>query len=570
MSIKNKLRTGISFLFLLALLCSGFAVYYLQQLSNDSRAILKDNYRTLEYTKNITWLLDAETGDANRLKDIQANLTAQEHNITEKGEKELTDSLQRLFNQYKTSTPALRQAISIKMRNAISGIMTLNMDAILQKDKKANNTSSHALIIIGLLGSFCFLIGFTFMANFPGYIATPIKELTQSILQIANKNYNKRLVFNSDDEYGELADAFNQMAKKLSEYERSNLADVLFEKSRIETIINSVHDAIIGLDDKQSVIFANKIACDLLGLPEEKLINAFAPHVAEENDLLRNMMVTDGTKMKIFADGKESYFTKEILQVTNDDKFIGKVIILKNITEYQQLDEAKTNFMATISHELKTPISSIKMSLKLLEDTRVGEVNTEQRSLLENIEDDTKRLLQITGELLDMGQLETGKIQLNFGSTHPKNIVEYAVKAIKFIADQRHVAINIKCDDSLPNVRADLDKSTWVLINLLSNAIKYSRENDTVELSVKKHNRDMIEFVVKDHGQGIEQKYLSKIFDRYFKIPGATTEQSGTGLGLAIAKDFIEAQAGKISVQSEMGEGSVFNFSLPVANVLEY
>ena len=205
------------------------------------------------------------------------------------------------------------------------------------------------------------------------------------------------------------------------------------------------------------------------------------------------------------------------------------------------------------------------MSLKLLEDERIGKVNTEQKSLLENINDDTRRLLQITGELLDMAQVETGKIQLNFGSTHPKNIVDYAVKAVKFIADQRHVNIKVKCDESLPNVRADLDKTTWVLINLLSNAIKYSRENAEVELSVKKSKADTIEFSVKDHGKGIEQQYLSRIFDRYFKVPGASTEQTGTGLGLAIAKDFIEAQSGKISVDSEMGEGSRFFFLLPIS-----
>ncbi|MET3979025.1 signal transduction histidine kinase [Mucilaginibacter sp. UYP25] len=567
MSIKNKLRAGISFLFLLALLCSGLAIYYLQQLSNDTREILKDNYHTLTYTKNINKLLDApDSKYPNRLKDIQTNISAQQRNITENGERVLTDSLQSLFVQYQLapSNQEKRSAISLHLRNLMDEINTLNMNAIQIKDNKANNTSKNALILIAFIGTFCFLVAFTFMVNFPGYIATPIRELTTSMLAIANKNYNRRLVFNSKDEYGDLADAFNQMASKLSEYETSNLAELLFEKTRIETIINSMHDALIGLDDKQSIIFVNDIACSLIGIPKGKLLNKLAHHVAKENDLLRNIMATNTVKMKIFADGKESFFTKEVLDVTNERKFLGKVIILKNITEFQQLDEAKTNFIATISHELKTPISSIKMSLKLLEDIRVGEVNAEQRSLLENIEDDTKRLLQITGELLDMGQLETGKIQLNFGSTHPKNIVEYAVKAVKSIADQRHVSIKVNCNDVLPNVRADLDKSTWVLINLLSNAIKYSRENGEVELLVKKLKKDMIEFSVQDHGQGIEKIYLARIFDRYFKIPGATGEQTGTGLGLAIAKDFIEAQAGKISVESELGDGSTFRFLLPV------
>jgi signal transduction histidine kinase len=152
-----------------------------------------------------------------------------------------------------------------------------------------------------------------------------------------------------------------------------------------------------------------------------------------------NLLVNDLHKMKMYADNRESFYSKETLSVTSKDKVIGKVIILNNITEFQQLDEAKTNFIATISHELKTPISSIKMSLKLLEDERIGPVNPEQRQLIENIDGDARRLLQITGELLDMAQVETGKLHLNFGSTYPKNIVDYAVKAVKFTAEQKRL-----------------------------------------------------------------------------------------------------------------------------------
>jgi signal transduction histidine kinase len=153
---------------------------------------------------------------------------------------------------------------------------------------------------------------------------------------------------------------------------------------------------------------------------------------------------------------------------------------------------------------------------------------------------------------------------MNFGSTHPKNIVDYAVKAVKFIAEQRRISIDVDYDDDLPNVRADLDKSTWVLINLLSNAIKYSPEISTVHLTVNKL-RDTIEFAVQDHGKGIEQQYLSRIFDRYFKVPGSVPNKNGTGLGLAIAKDFIVAQSGEIRVNSEVGAGSRFSFILPIS-----
>jgi PAS domain S-box-containing protein len=566
MTIKNKLRAGIGFLFLLALICCSLAIWFLNRLSADSSVILKDNYETLQFVRNIGNALDENESSLNaqQISTIEKNMVGQEHNVTEPGEQEATDSLRSKYEQLKLQGNNIQKQTDMRLqiRKLLYKIMQLNMSAIQHKNARANATANQATMIVAFIGSFLFLIAFSFIINFPGYIANPIRELTGRIKEIANRNYHQQLSFNSNDEFGELAQAFNTMTIKLAEYENSNLASILFEKKRIETIINSMHDGIIGLDEKSNIIFANEVACTLIGITEASLIGRYAPDAAVENDLLRNLLQTNQNKIKIFADNRESYYSKEMLSVINKDKAIGKVIILKNITEFQQLDEAKTNFIATISHELKTPISSIKMSLKLLEDQRIGDINTEQKQLIGNIEDDTRRLLQITGELLDMAQVETGKLTLNFGSTHPQNIVDYAVKAIKFTADQKQVDINVHYDENLPEVHADLDKTTWVLINLLSNAVKYSHEKSVVNLDVKKLKADDVEFSVRDHGQGIESKYLPRIFERYFKVPGATMEQTGTGLGLAIAKDFIEAQSGKIGVQSELGEGSRFYFTL--------
>ncbi|MDR6945227.1 HAMP domain-containing sensor histidine kinase [Mucilaginibacter pocheonensis] len=565
MTIKNKLRTGIGFLFVLAFICCGLSIYFLNRLSADAGGILKNNYKTLQYGQKMLSAIDAGSGPLNKaqMQVIDDNLNRQKHNITEPGEGRLTDSLSAVYEKIKLHQVADQQAgLHAQARQLIYSIMQLNMAAIDHKNEVAKGTANRATILVAFCGAFLFLVAFSFAVNFPGYIANPLKELTGKIREISNRNYHQQIDFKSNDEFGELGRAFNVMTKKLDEFENSNLASILFEKQRIETIINTMHDAIVGLDEKLFIIFANEVACSLIGMSAEQLNGQYAPDIAMENDLLRNLLVTDQPKLKIFADNRESFYSRESLSVTSKGKVIGKVIILKNITEFQQLDEAKTNFIATISHELKTPISSIKMSLKLLEDARIGSVNSEQRQLLENIDDDARRLLQITGELLDMAQVETGKLQLNFGSTHPRNIVDYAVKAIKFTADQKQVAINVQCDESLPYVHADLDKTTWVLINLLSNAIKYSHEKSVVELVVKKYHSDEIEFSVQDHGKGIEEQYLSRLFERYFKVPNATAEQSGTGLGLAIAKDFIEAQSGKISVDSELGAGSRFAFTL--------
>jgi signal transduction histidine kinase len=161
-----------------------------------------------------------------------------------------------------------------------------------------------------------------------------------------------------------------------------------------------------------------------------------------------------------------------------------------------------------------------------------------------------------------MSQVETGNIQLKLQPADPRVIVQQAMQATQFQAQQKNIAIRSDIDTSLTSVQADVEKTSWVLINFLTNAIKYSPDDTEIEVGV--HKKDgMIAFAVKDHGRGIDEKYLPRIFERYFKVPG-THERSGTGLGLAISKEFIEAQGGHIIVESKVNEGSRFEFTLPV------
>ncbi|STO15482.1 Alkaline phosphatase synthesis sensor protein phoR [Flavobacterium hibernum] len=271
--------------------------------------------------------------------------------------------------------------------------------------------------------------------------------------------------------------------------------------------------------------------------------------------------------MKIFANGKESYFDKETINITitptGEEKEIniGDVIILRNITLFKELDFAKTNFIATVSHELKTPIASIKLSLQLLQNNKTGDLNDDQKQLIESIKDDSQRLLKITGELLNLSQLETGNIQLNIDKSNPYAIVNYAVEAVKIQADQKQIKLVIDAHENLHDVKADSEKTGWVLINYLSNAITYSSEKSTITIKLKEEN-DHIVFQVIDTGKGIDARYKDKVFDKYFQIPGS--QKTGTGLGLAISKEFIEAQNGTIGVESNLGLGSTFWFSLKV------
>ena len=560
--LKTKLILGLGFLFIVILLFGILGIFYIQKLSTDTNNIIKNNYETLVYNNNMLKALEDLPTNKKSISSFEDNLKKQENNITEVGEKEATDEVRKNFEELK-SNPADSSNYA-QIRQSIQLINDLNQNAILRKNIVAEVTASDAKFWLTIIFSVFSLIAFTLVFNIPEVIAAPVRALSEGITAISNKSYDKRIYLNQNDEFGDLANAFNVMAQKLDEYEHSNLAKIKFEKSRIETIINQMKDGIIGFDDKMNILFLNVVAENLLGLKEKDIIGKYAADVALKNDLMRTLLQSGNIKeLKIFADNKESFFNKDILEVTNNNIPIGQVIVLRNITPFHELNEAKTNFIATVSHELKTPISSIKMSAQLLTDTRISELSPDQKELVKSIADDSDRLLKITSELLNMSQAETGNIQLKLQSVDPNLILDQAIQAVQFQAQQKNITISKNLPEYLPAVHADAEKTSWVLINFLTNAVKYSPETSTVTIMVSMEN-NRISFSVTDQGKGIEEKYLSKIFDRYFKVPG-TYERSGSGLGLAISKEFIEAQGGTIHVKSTLNEGSIFSFTLSAA-----
>jgi signal transduction histidine kinase len=559
--LKSKLAVGLTFLFVAILTLGVVSIYYINKLSSDSEAILKDNYNSLIYANSMLKALDEMPKTPSAISDFENTLKKQEQGATETSEVIATKDLRNSFEHLKLHPTDTAYYNSI--RKQIYFITDLNHAHINKKNELAEETSKQATTWVAIVASILILIAFSFIINFPGYIANPIKTLTEGIKEIANKNYSQRIYFSSGDEFGELAIAFNQMAAQLDNYEHSNLSKLMFEKKRIEAIIGQMNDATIGLDDNKKILFINSIAESLLMVKANDVVGSYAPDVALRNDLLRSLLVKDGKDhlLKIVIDGKENFFTKEYKDVMNGTEPIGEVIVLKNITYFKELDVSKTNFIATISHELKTPISSIKMSLKLLNDNRVGAVNKEQGQLIENINEDADRLLKITSELLDLTQIESGKIQLHKQKVLPSEIITTAVDATEVQAQQKQVALEVNCDSTVPKIEADADKTSWVLINLISNAIRHSPDKSKVVISVEPDTTYVI-FSVKDFGTGIDKKYQEGLFNRYFKIPGAS-QDSGTGLGLAISKEFIESQNGTIWVESEAGKGSEFKFKLP-------
>ena len=348
------------------------------KIKTEGKNVLQDNYESLSYCHAMQQHLNNMEGNFDSsIRHFEASLNQQEGNITEHGEAEATKELRIYFTKLKSGDTTKQNLQLIEQQ--IQSILSLNMEAIQKKSSQNEKTAEDALAIIIALGCIVFLIGLTFIINFPSVVTNPINHLTDAIKEIGNKNYKHRIHIKNKDEFGTLADAFNEMAERLEYFESSNLNKLMFEKSRAEAVINSLKDASIGIDKNNKVLFANFQALQLLNLHSEEIVGKSVDELKTKNDLFGFLIDKESTTpFKIVVDNRENYFVKEVIEVEQGDAK-NRVLVLKNITSYKELDVAKTNFISTISHELKTPLASSDLSLKLLEDERISSLSPEQK-----------------------------------------------------------------------------------------------------------------------------------------------------------------------------------------------
>ena len=568
LTIKQKLVSGVVFQLLLLMLLGGFGLYYIVELRKDSSRILKNNYESLDYAHHMqSSLLALESGPssdtAKALKEFENNLKFQEQNITEPGEGEVTGGLRRAFDSLRsTRRTGLGLVRPIQVR--LQEILHLNMAAIEKKNAKAQATAEDATTFITVLSTITLIISLGFVFSFSSLFTDPINRLKAGIAAIGRKDYTHRVHVEGNDEFRQLADAFNDLAERLNAYEHSNLNRILFEKSRAEAVINSLKDPSFGVDRDGRILFANEQTLRILGITAPEIIEKTMAEVSARNDLFRFLVTEErNTPFKVVEGGQESFYTMEVNDIHVREEVLGKVYTLKNITHFREKDEAKTHFLATISHELKTPLASTDIGLKLLEQERIGGLSEAQKEILSDLRKDNQRLLKLVSELMDLSQVETGNMRLRLETVSAETVVQVALQAIKQSAQDKKLSLDWEPAKDL-QVMADKDKLTLVILNLLSNAVKFSPEGEHVTI-VAHQDGNKVRLTVTDKGPGIPVEYHARIFERFFKVPGSQQFRKGTGLGLSISREFMEAMNGDIGLVSEPGSGSSFWVEIPLA-----
>lgn len=613
MTIKTKLYAGLGFLTVLVVLLWGSSLIFINILAENSSAIIKNNARSITYIEKMEQMMselytlqssilsNEITGSSQitqKIDSLQKQLLRlvdkEQQNVTEESEGQLAQKLSEALIQYFTQFEKLRKQPGNKnvyslltkqfstIHHLMGQITFLNLNAIHHKNEIAQNTASSVILYMTIIGAISTLLAIALVLKYPTYIANPIRELIARMKNIANRNYEQHLDIETGDEFEEMAIMFNMMTKRLQEYDTSNMAKLKNDKQRIEAVINHMNEAVIGLDEGKRLLFINSKAEELIGLKNDDIVGKHIAEVATTNKLIQklNQNTTEHSKplnreddeaviIKIdSANTKTSYYSREVIPVMHKDenveRKIGSIITLKNVTRFQEMDDAKTDFIAVVSHELKTPIASIGMSVRLLKDRRVGPLNDEQQELVKTIHDDTERMRNKTKDLLDFSKIETGNIQLNMQNAEPAKIIEYAYETMHLQAQQKNIRIGIECEKNVQPIKADIQKTVWVLINLIANALRYTPPNGSIKLKADDMGHE-VTFSVTDTGKGISLEYLDKVFQKYFQVHEDKNSEENSGLGLAIAKEFIKAQGGEIAVESELGEGSTFYFTLPKA-----
>ena len=607
MKLKTILLWGYFLMAALIVALSVFSIYFIERLNSASEKILKDNYLSIESVNKMIDNLDVidnsqaillskkkaekETSQkefSEAKKIFQKYLLICEGNITEEGEGELIKKLKQQYEIYitkieKTDTTASDEKYIIelipeyrKVKILCYDLLSLNEKGMLKKNENAKLISRETEIYMLVVAGISLLFVIIIIAKAPSTIIQPILELTEKVEAISQRKYSERIEVKSDNEVGKLAGSFNKMAEKLSEYEKSNVEKLIVEKKRAEAIVENMRDAIIVLDEKNDIILVNKVSSELLGLSQSDLIGKNVSEIAEMNNLFKNILngkesLQNNTSeeknnyLRIVFKDKEEYFLKDFTDIPDAyGKIIGTIIALKNVTGFKELDEIKSGFVATVSHELKTPLAAMNMSLRLLQDPRVGELNSEQKKLTSAMKDEVKRLLKMVNELLNLSKIESGGEIYKYQEVSVDELIDASVTPMLMQFEQNKIDFQLNVEEGLPKLKLDVNKVAWVIINLLNNAVRYSRQGGEIKFNVSREN-NFIKFSVKDNGVGIKPEYIDKIFQKFVQVNKANLESQykGVGLGLAIAKEFIEAHKGGIYVKSEYGKGSEFTFTLP-------
>jgi signal transduction histidine kinase len=600
LGLQKKLSLGFGGLLLIILIIGIQGILHLAKLGESIDVILRENYRSVVACQEMNEALERIDsgilfvllgyGDKGRdlvgrnLLSFEKALKVELSNITLPDEGEKAARIQQLYGQYKADLEGIENTgmpLALRRDTYFSNVLPLfqqikaTADEILQMNQEnmsdandrarrgaaAARRQMYMLLVVGMILSAVFIF-FT-----RRWILRPINGLIKSADEIGKGNLDLVVQSGSGDEIGYLSEAFNTMASNLREFRRTDQAKLMRVQRATQQAFDSLPDAIAVIDFEGRVEVATVLARDVFGLKQNTRIQdtklPLVMDICQRAIKSGHSAVPENGKTIIqqFVQGEERFFRLEADPIKDPDgQPTGAILVLKDVTQLRQQDEMKRGIISTVSHQLKTPLTSIRMAIHVLLEEKVGSLTEKQVELLLVAREDSDRLHNILNNLLDISRIESGRAAMHFEARNPNILALDAVDLFTVTAHDKGVIIKAELHGDLPEVWADVTQIGHVFSNLLTNALRYTDPGGEITISATADN-EWVLFKVTDSGRGIQPEYLNNIFEQFFRVPDQGKE-TGAGLGLAIVKEIVEAHGGTVSAKSTERKGSTFTFTL--------
>ncbi len=607
LSLRQRLALLLVPLLILPALVGVAGVVLLERLSQRIDLILRENYDSVRYMQRLNEALEridssfgfALAGREDKARaqyatfwpQYLAELRSEEGNITLPGEQGAVDELATLTREYQArgkefyDLPAGDQRRNnlyfdkdgledtfIKIKKVSGDILEMNQKNMVDSRNEAKRTARGSVIGFAVALAVSGVFGVALAIWTARELLRPIRAVTDSALEIGLGNLDQVLPVTTHDELGRLAEAFNTMSRHLRGYRQSDYARLLRAQRTSQATIDSFPHPVLVVDPEGRVEMANPAARHLVaaGGPNQQTAQVWNPPEPLRqplNDALAHQRpyLPEGFEhaVAIPLDGKEHSFLPRILPIRDPyGNTLGAAVLLEDVTRFRLLDQVKSDLVATVSHELKTPLTGVRLALHLLLEETIGPLTPKQTELLLDARDNAERLVAMVNNLLDLARLEEGDRHLQLAPEEPVALLRAAAEAIAPRAEAKDVHVVVEAAPDLLPVAADAQRLGHALNNLVDNALTYTDRGGRITLSAAADG-DRVLLTVADTGVGIPPEFLPHVFEKFFRVPGQT-HPAGTGLGLAIVREIVVAHNGTITCESRVGEGTTFRIRLPV------
>lgn len=603
MTLRQKLLASPAPLAVVLVLLGVASVKTLRSLGESPELILKDNYRSVLAAERmidaVGRLQDvalaevagrARAGDpgAELRRRFEEELAIQEHNITEAGEASATAELRRAWQAYLAGWKELEalppprrldafferlEPLAGNVRHATQSILDLNQDAMSRKSVQARRAAERNVDLVVAATLAALAVGLVVSLWLTARLLRPLSVLSQTVRRIGEGDLEARARVPGKDEIAALAAEFDAMADHLAEYRRSSLGELLQAQQASQAAIDSLPDPVLVLDTAGAVLNLNGAAEQVLRLGAGAALDALEPALRPVVDRARQHVLAGrgpylprGFEEAVRVstpDGPRWLLPRATPLYSEESGIVGATLVLQDVTRLMRFDELKNDLVATVAHEFRTPLTSLRMAIHLCAEEVVGPLTDKQAELIGAAREECERLQSIVDDLLDLSRIQAGRMELRAQELPVRSFLADAVAPFQGTAAEAGIALEVVAAEDRFTASADPERAALVVTNLVGNAIRHTPRGGRVEVRALEAG-DRVRFEVADTGEGIAPEHQERVFEKFFRVPGR--RGAGVGLGLYISREIVQAHGGEMGVTSAPGAGSTFWFTLPRAD----